>query len=239
MGWVSSLTASTAPPADILGVPVRLSVRARRMALRADTRTGQIILVLPHRQRWTATRLRAAEEFITQNDDWIKRHDRSAGLSGAMLAPGDELQVMGKAYKLVHRPGRGLGMIEGDSIIVRGDIAHFNRRLRDFIKSWAADVLPARVADKTRQLGLTPREVRLRDPATRWGSCGSDGRIMLSWRLVLLPEEVMDYVVAHEVAHRVHMDHSRAFWRLCLSLTTNGQAARRWLRQHGATVMRI
>ncbi len=209
--------AITAPPEDIGGVPVRISARAKRMALRGDARSGRIVLVLPRRKTWTARMQQAAESFVAAHREWIARHDRP--VEKAVLSPG--------------------ARIDGDAIIITGAAEHFTRRTRDFLKRHAASVLPERVQDKARLAGVQVRDVRLRDPVSRWGSCGVDGDIMLSWRLILLPEFVMDYIVAHEVAHRVHMDHSRAFWRLCLSLTPRGAEARRWLRLNGQAAMRI
>lgn len=226
------------PPADIDGVPVRVSSRSRRMALRVEARTGRVVLSLPAVRRWTPQRLAAARGFIAQNREWIVRHDAPVA-DNAALQPGDSLTVGDATYTLAHQPGRGLSRFDGETIVITGNAAYFARRLRDFLKKHAQDVLTARTQEKCAQLGLPPRAVTLRDPATRWGSCGPDGRIMYSWRLILVPDWVLDYVVAHEVAHRVHLDHSRAFWRLCLSLTPRGTEARRWLRAHGAGVMRL
>lgn len=229
--------AITAPPDEIGGVAVHVSARARRMALRTQARTGRIVLVLPRRKAWTARMQQAAESFVAAHREWIARHDRP--VEKTVLAPGARIDLLDNKYLLCHQPGRGVARIDGDAIIITGAAEHFTRRTRDFLKRHAASVLPGRVQDKARLAGVQVRDVRLRDPVSRWGSCGVDGDIMLSWRLILLPEFVMDYIVAHEVAHRVHMDHSRAFWRLCLSLTPRGAEARRWLRLNGQEAMRI
>lgn len=226
-----------APPDEIGGVPVRVSARAKRMAMRGDARTGRIVLVLPKRKTWTAKMQAAALSFVQAHVEWIRKHDKPVVAAG--LQPQQQLSLLDRTYTLHHQAGRGLARIEGDNIVVTGDIAHFDRRCRDFLKRYAAEILTARVHEKAKLAGVTVRDVRLRDPASRWGSCGTDGEIMLSWRLILLPEFVMDYIVAHEVAHRVHMDHSRNFWRLCLSLTSRGSEAKRWLRIHGSDVMRF
>ena len=75
------------------------------------------------------------------------------------------------------------------------------------------------------------------DPKTRWGSCAPDGSMMFSWRLILAPPDVLDYVVAHEVAHRIHMNHSPKFWALCASLTADAGEAKRWLKKNGHALM--
>lgn len=227
----------TAPPDDIGGVPVRISARAKCMALRADARTGRIVLVLPKRKTWTAKMQAAALSFVTAHRDWIARHDKPVASAGLQI--GQQISLLDRIYTLRHQAGRGVTRIDGDDIVVTGGVDHFDRRVRDFIKRYAVDVLTSRVHEKARMIDVSVREVRLRDPASRWGSCGPAGEIMLSWRLALLPEFVMDYIVAHEVAHRVHMDHSRNFWRLCLSMTERGSEAKRWLKLHGSEVMRF
>lgn len=226
-------------PVDIAGVPVRVSTRAKRMALRVEPKTGAVVLTLPQRKSWTAKAAAAAQRFVEENRDWIARQMQQSKVDKIPLHDGAVIELLGRAVTLRHQAGRGLARLENDVLTVCGAPAHFERRLRDFLKKLAAEELTRLTHEKTRQLGLPPRAVTIRDPATRWGSCGPDGRIMYSWRLVLTPPAVMDYIVAHEVAHRVHMNHSRAFWRLCLSLTQGGNASRLWLKRHGASVMRI
>lgn len=229
-------------PADIAGVPLRVSTRARRMSLRVEAKSGQVVLTVPQRKNWTAKMQMAAQQFVDDNRDWIARQAGAMAQADKIdLVPGAVLEIMGEAVTLRHLPGRGVTRRDGNSLIVCGQPEYFARRVRDCLKTLALDTLTAATHEKSRKLGLPPRAVTVRDPASRWGSCGPDGRIMYSWRLVLAPPAVMDYVVAHEVAHRVHLDHSRAFWRLCLSLCDNGDglASKRWLRRHGASVMRV
>jgi predicted metal-dependent hydrolase len=216
------------PPDSVDGVKVRVSARARRLSLRANARTGEVELVWPQKGRTTE---RAALRFIEAQQDWIARQRAKAP------PPAVALRVLGRECRIVQVPGRGVSRIEGDVVTVRGDAAHFPRRLQDALKKEAERVLIAAVREKADGLGLPPRAVRVRDPASRWGSCGVDGRIMLSWRLIMVPPEVLDYVVAHEVAHRVHLNHGRAFWALCAKLSTDASGARRWLKTHGPALM--
>lgn len=218
-------------PAEIAGVRVKPSARARRMSLRTDARTGEVVLVFPKRGSESA-----AQRFIAQQRDWIEKQ-RARKQDPAPVAPGARLSILGRTYTVRHEKGRGLSRIAGDEIIVHGDPAHLPRRLKDFLKAEAERILTAAAREKTESLGLKMRAVRVIDPKTRWGSCGHDGRLMFSWRLILAPESVMDYVVAHEVAHRVHMNHSRKFWALCASLTTDAAVSRKWLRKHGQELM--
>ncbi len=219
-------------PAEISGIRVRVSTRARRMSLRVEARSGDIVLTWPKR----GASQKGALRFIDENRDWIARQ-RAVRVPRKSFGAGDTISILGHDYVVEHRAGRGITRIDGGSLIVHGDPLHASRRIRDFIKKEALALLSERTAEKCRRLGLKPSVVRVIDPRTRWGSCGPDGRIMFSWRLMLAPENVLDYVVAHEVAHLVHMDHSRKFWALCLSLCDDGVASRRWLKKNGQQLM--
>lgn len=203
------------------------------MSLRVEARTGEVVLVWPPRGSE-----KSALRFVSQNRDWIDRKRRE-GTQPPQISPGMTLDILGCPYVVTHAKGRGVTRIEDGKIIVRGDPAHLKRRLKDFLKAEAEKILSLRTREKTENLGLKPRPVRIRDPETRWGSCGADGRIMFSWRLILAPEAVMDYVVAHEVAHRVHMNHGRKFWMLCAALTNDAAASRRWLKVNGQRLLRV
>ncbi len=221
----------TIPPAEIAGIRVRPSMRARRMSLRVEARSGEVVLVFPKRGSE-----KSALRFIAQNRDWIEKQLLKKP-AAQKIVPGASLSLLGRAYSVEHKPGRGVTRIEGGRIIVHGDPAHMQRRLRDFLKKEAARVLTALTFEKTAALGLKMTSIRVIDPRTRWGSCGADGRLMFSWRLILAPEAVMDYVVAHEVAHRIHMNHSKKFWALCATLTPDAAHSRRWLKTHGPRLM--
>ena len=224
---------ATPPPAEISGVRVVPSRRARRMNLRVEARTGEVVLTLPPRAS-----VARAQAFVEKSRRWIESHrQRAQELPGAR--DGMRLAVRGAEYTLRHVPGRGLSRFEGEEIIIHGAPEHLPRRLRDFLKAQAAEILPPLAAEKASRLGLPPVPLRVLDPRARWGSCGPDGRIMLSWRLVLTPPLVMDYVVAHEVAHRRHLNHGKKFWALCDSLCEDGPTARAWLKAHGDRVMRM
>ena len=220
-------------PAEVGGVRVKPSVRARRLSLRIDARAGDVVLVWPRRASE-----KSALQFVCENRRWIET--QKSRLTGErLLQAGDKVSVRGCDYVIEHRSGRGVTRFEGDAIVVHGDIAHFPRRLRDFLKKESRRVLTECAREKTRELNLYFKSLRVIDPNTRWGSCGHDGRLMFSWRLILAPEDVLDYVVAHEIAHLVHMNHSKKFWALCASLTKDAAASRRWLREHGMRLLRF
>jgi predicted metal-dependent hydrolase len=249
-------------PAEVGGVRVKTSVRARRMALRVDSKVGDVVLTWPR-----GASEGSALRFIERNRDWIERY-RAKLPPAKMFAEGEVIEVFGVAYRIVRKDGRGVAQLthplsnslpqagertkahipplplagegwgEGDgTLVIYSRPEHLSRRIKDFLKEKAREVLLEATAAKLTDLSLKMTEVRIIDPKTRWGSCSPDGRMMFSWRLILAPPEVLDYVVAHEVAHRIHMNHSRKFWALCASLTTDAGASRRWLRKNGNALM--
>lgn len=96
--------------------------------------------------------------------------------------------------------------------------------------------LPARLLELAAEHGLTVARISIRNQRTRWGSCGRDGHISLNWRLILMPPEVRDYVLVHELMHLRRLDHSRAYWRLVAAACPAYREARQWLRTHGPSL---
>ena len=127
----------------------------------------------------------------------------------------------------------------GPLICVAGERAHIARRVTDFLKREARKDLEAAVARHSKQLGVKPRRIVLRDTVSRWGSCSSTGGLNFSWRLILAPPFVLDYLAAHEVAHIVHMNHSPLFWKLARRLHPGTDRAEIWLKVHGASLHRF
>ena len=218
-------------PAEISGVRVRVSLRARRMALRVDTKAGDVVLTWP---RGTSEDL--ARRFIEENRRWIESRRRKIPPPQS-FADGEKISIYGAECAIVRKTGRGVTRLEGKELAVHGSPEHLSRRVRNFLKETARQVLEDSAAQKLERIGRLPSAIRVVDPKTRWGSCSPDGQLMFSWRLILAPCYVLDYVVAHEVAHCIHLNHSRQFWALCASLTENAAAARRWLKTHGAAIM--
>ena len=108
-----------------------------------------------------------------------------------------------------------------------------------WLKSKAKTTLLERTAYWANQMGLSYQQVRIKNQRRRWGSCSAKGNINLNWRLIMAPPEVLDYVVVHELAHRVHLNHSHAFWAVVARTFTGHEAARSWLTEHGSRLMAL
>lgn len=212
----------------------RRSSRARRISLRIDPSEGIVIVVLPLR----AAR-RAGMALLMGNVDWVTR--RLAALPAVLaFADGVELPIEGQLYRIRHVPGGRIGARLSDhDLEVSGEPAFLPRRVRDFLRSEARRRLSARVLATSAHANLAARRVTVKDTSSRWGSCSADRSLSFSWRLLMAPGFVQDYVVAHEVAHLRHMNHGPAFWRLVAELTPHQQQARDWLHHHGPSLLRI
>jgi predicted metal-dependent hydrolase len=152
--------------------------------------------------------------------------------------------LRGEPHRIEHRPGeRGTVWVElGDdgrhALCVAGEAPHVARRVRDYLKREARRELEAASRRYAGELDVKVKRVSVRDQASRWGSCSTTGVLSYSWRLILAPPFVLDYLAAHEVAHLVEMNHSRAFWRIVGRICPNTARAKMWLDNHGADLHR-
>jgi predicted metal-dependent hydrolase len=209
---------------------------ARRMTLRVSSATGEVTLSLPERAD-----IVAAERFAQAHAGWIAAR-LAKRPSPVEFRPGQIIPLRGTPHRIVHWSAvRGLTRAvkdaEGQPIIaVSGEGAHVARRIGDFLKAEARRDLEAAVARHTAALGLPARRIALRDTRSRWGSCSSRGDLNFSWRLILAPDFVLDYLAAHEVAHLKEMNHSHRFWAVTHRLCPRTEEAEAWLKRHGASL---
>jgi predicted metal-dependent hydrolase len=203
---------------------------ARRMRLSVDRRTGRVILVLPERAA-----LGPALKWAKQHQGWIAA--QSAKIPEPWpIEPGMIVPFAGRDLTLDWAPGKPRNpVISDDCIRVGGPAELLPARLIRWLRREALRILRAETFDIAAVGGLSVSGVGVGDPRSRWGSCAADGTIRYSWRLLLAPDYVRRATVAHEVAHRRHMDHSPAFHREVERLLgEDPRAARTWLRRHGA-----
>lgn len=219
---------------ESLPLTFRRSARARRAALRVDAARRRIVLTAPLRMgRETAL------DFARANAGWIRA--RLVRMPAASpFVDGGSVPVFGVPHPIRHRPdARGTAWIEAGELHVAGGADHLRRRAVDFLAGLARREIAPLALAKAARLGRPVRRVVFRDTASRWGSCSADGSLMFSWRLVLAPRAVVDYVVAHEVAHLAELNHGPRFWRICAELAEGGEiaATRAWLKRHGETLL--
>ncbi len=222
--------------AEDLPCPVRWrrSTRARRVSLRIDARAGEVVVTLPPR----AAR-RAGVALLNTHAAWVR--ERLAALAPHLpFAPGVELPLGGVPHVVRLAPaGRGVVRLAPGAILVPGPAEALPARLGGFLRGEAERRIRTLVAGHAAALEVRPKAMRLKDTRSRWGSCAPDGTLAFSWRLVMAPDWVLDYVVAHEVAHLRELNHSGRFWALVARLTPHRDAAVAWLKAHGPGLLRI
>lgn len=222
-------------------IVLRANPQARRYILRVPPDGGAPVLTVPK-----GGTLATARDFAQRQRGWLagrlgERPDAVA------FAEGGVIPLRGAAHRIVAAGGlRGLVRAEPvlepeadmDSdvvgrLLVPGAGEHIARKLTDWLKREARRDLEGAVTRHAAALGRTPLGLTLRDTRSRWGSCTADGRLSFSWRLVLAPPSILDYVAAHEVAHLAEMNHGPRFWAHCRRLAPQTEEARDWLKREG------
>jgi len=212
----------------ILPVWFRRNARAKRVIIRLDLENDGVRVTLPR-----GAGPEEGFELIRRKSSWVFEN-LDALAPRVPFADGAAVPLLGQDHIIRFNPGRGRPVSVLDGVItVTGRAEHVTRRVRDWLKDRARDEITPRVAAKAALLGLNPRKIQLRDTRSRWGSYSTDGGFSFCWRLVMTPEFVLDYVVAHEVAHMKVMDHSDRFWAQVAELTGDVKKACSWLKRHG------
>ncbi len=206
--------------------------RARRIILRLDGLSGDVRLVLPKRMA-----LREGLDFAAQKADWLLAQ-LDALPARVPFADGAVIPLFGRDHAIRHVEGarRGVWRKDGE-ILVSGFAEHVPRRVADFLKAEARAAIGARARAKAAEIDRRVTRLTIRHMTSRWGSCGSDGALCFCWRLILAPEPVFDYVIAHEVAHLRHQHHGPRFWKLVARPSPELDGARRWLKKNGDSLL--
>ncbi|MEO0730089.1 MAG: SprT family zinc-dependent metalloprotease [Pseudomonadota bacterium] len=238
---------------NVSGLPEPIEVRrhpkARRMTLRVSRTQRAVIMTLPEK-----CDLKQAGAFLQNHIDWVQ--ERLGNLPKAEpFADGALIPLRGRPHRIVfggRKRGRGVVEVGPDfddggvpedaasepTLTVFGDPEHAPRRLRDWLINEARKDLEAAVAVHADRLMLTPNRITIRDQVSRWGSCSSNGNLSFSWRLIMAPTEILDYVAAHEVAHLEEMNHGPRFWALVAKSCPGMDRSRAWLDHYGIELHR-
>lgn len=219
------------------GLTARLSVnpRARRLSIRIDARAGEAVLIAPSERK-----LAEVVAFARTKTDWM-RERLAERPQGTPIQPGAVIDLFGKPTRLISTGGAGAARltedVHGPLIASGGEGEAYARRVENLFKRVARDTLQSRTDVHLRTLGQRPVKMSIADPKSRWGSCSPHNRsIRYSWRVIMAPPAVIDYLAAHEVAHLVHADHSPAYWAVVQRLVGDHRPHRAWLRANGAAL---
>lgn len=222
----------------LLRIALRRRDTARRMTLRVSAATGEAVITLPPRLA-----VSTAQRFAASHAGWIAA--RLARVpERTVFEPGAEIPIRGEPHRLVLRGARSgaarFGVEEGGKVLsLACDEAHFPRRVRDALMRAARSDIDASIERHAARLGERPVKVTLRDTRSRWGSCTARKELNFSWRLILAPPMVLDYLVAHEMAHLREMNHSPRFWAVAHHLCGHVDEAEAWLKRNGTQLHRF
>ena len=206
-------------------VPVRIrrNARAKRIILRIDNDNEGAIVTLPSRASE-----REALLLVQEKSDWLL--SRLEKLPRKIpFEDGAQIPLLGEEHVVCHDPDLKAVAIKAENTIkMGGRPEHLARRLGDWLRKEAKAEIQPRAQTMAAELDRKIGRITVRDTKSRWGSCAPNGNLSFCWRLILTPEWVLDYVVAHEVSHLRHMDHSAAFWQTVAGFDVQVEAARAW-----------
>lgn len=218
---------------ESLGVEVRESRRARRLRLTVSAE-GPPVLVVP-----VGTRSGEVRRMLRDNRAWMERKTaelrrRDARRPRLGLAQPGAICLHGAPVPVLWRPeARPVARLTSRGLAVGGDRAGALGAIERWYRREARERISVAVEREASALGVHPTRLSVRDQRTRWGSCSESGALSFSWRLLLAPPEILDYVVVHELCHMRRLDHSPAFWSLVAAARPGYKAHVRWLRNHG------
>ena len=209
---------------------IRRHMGAKGLRLRLN-RHGDVVLSMP-----LFYPKRSALSFIEKHQDWIntQRFHLKPTLS---FRDGQSLSILGQDLTIRHFPdGHFPTHIQGNDLCVAGDASFLHRRVTDFIRHETEAYIHQKAPELAHQIGQKIHRISLKDTTSRWGSCSGKKNLNFCWRLGLAPTFVLDYIIAHEVAHLTHLNHGPQFWQLVSKLTDRRSEAEIWLRRHGSTL---
>ena len=201
---------------------IRKNKRAKNLRLSIN-KQGLPVLTIPFLcPKWYALR------WAEKQTGWIQKHTFQPQTFG----PNQTISLCGQPYVLKHNPHQKGNTITKSEIIIGGDLAFFNRRIKDLIKKEFLHFIKTQVYEDAQKLGVQYKRITLRDTSSRWGSCSSSGNLSFCWRIAMAPDFVIRYLIAHETSHLIHMNHGPTFWQTVATLTPDAQRAKSWLKHH-------
>lgn len=212
---------------------IKTHPRSRKITLRVHHHDQSIVLTKP-----SYVSEKKAKEFLTSHQAWVdqiiaQEKDKQSFKDPSPLS---DVLLFGKKYQIVHESGRQQTHVIDDRIYVYGVAEAIPSKLKVFLKAQIKIKVQNLVDQKVRQIDCQYKEIQFKDTKSRWGSCSHVGNLNFSWRLAFMPAEVIDYIVAHEVAHLRHFHHQKEFWDLVHTLTDHTTYAKGWLKQNAQHV---
>ncbi len=220
---------------QVIEVTKKRSLKAKRIIIRISAHKG-VELIIPKR-----TSEKQASEFLNKKSLWVINKYQEINHKfiekRVSFAIGAQIPIMDNFYTIKHSGlMRGITYVNNNSLIISGEISSIKRRIINFLSNLAKTEI-TRIADaKAKEIGKKYKKISLKDTSSRWGSCSTQGNLSFSWRLIMAPREVMEYVVCHEIAHLQEHNHSDKFWHLVSVLCPDYEISYKWLKKNGSSL---
>ena len=230
---ITLLTGKTFDISEDVGMDIKVvpSRSGHKLTLKIDEKERIPVLAVP---RFCSRK--QAVEFVNNHIDWIVNSlNKLPELK--YFADGETFLLFGEKVTVKHCPEARRGVwLDNNLLMVSGAKEFVHRRVKDYIKARAGDEFYARSLSLAQKIGQKLIGVSIKDTTSRWGSCSTLNHINYSWRIALAPDYVIDYLMAHEVSHLRHHDHSEEFWSCVASLCPEWSNGRIWLKRYGKTL---
>ncbi|OUS14451.1 hypothetical protein A9Q97_03865 [Rhodospirillales bacterium 47_12_T64] len=221
-----------------IGIIIQTHPTSRKLSLRLMPGENAVKVVTP-----TNCPKQEVLDFVHRQKIWIaERLDQQP--EKKPYQNGQSIPILGREHRIIRiDPGnsgnksRGSAWLESEQLFIKSHPEHLPRRVRDFLQKEVRYEINLRAREKASAIDKEIATIRLKDTTSRWGSCSTQGNLNFSWRLIFAPEQVLDYVIAHEVAHLEHMNHSAAFWSLVDELTNARHWSQKWLKANGSGLL--
>lgn len=180
-----------------------------------------------------------AIDFINKNIEWIKNNHLKIP-QPTKFKESDTISILGQSYTIVHMPKQKTSVeISNNQLLVGGENTFIHRRVSNFAKKQLLIYIEKKAIELAKIIQKKPNKISLKDTSSRWGSCSSKQNLNFCWKIVFAPIFVIDYLIAHEVAHLKEMNHSDAFYKTVALLNVEQSKAEIWLRKNGKDLINI
>lgn len=217
----------------VIPLTIQHSPRAKHISLRISQARNSVILILPKHAK-----LESGMKFLSGKQDWILENVEE--YKNVRIISGTIIPVLGKEYMVRRTDGRGVTHMDAEKgeITVYCDPEFTARRVKDFLVKYLRERCLRRSQVLAERIGKTVKKVSISKAQSHWGSCNGRNALTFNWLLVFAPAEILEYIIAHEVAHLKHMHHRPPFWKVVEELYPDVKEAREWLKENGYTLHR-
>ncbi len=209
-----------------IAIYVRKSTRAKRLSIRIPGATDKVFLIVPKK-----VSLLEATKFALEKEQWIRKQLKSK-IEISKIILGSSVPVEGINYLIEGGKNQRI-KFENNKILIPLNYTDFAKHLKVYLSELSRQRFFSKTTFYCDLIGRKFVKINIKDPKTRWGSCTSTGNLMYSWRLILAPKSVLEYLVVHEVSHLVEMNHSIKFWQHVEKLMPNFRESQLWLKKNG------